>query len=67
MNIIYKNVGKSRIDSQVAAVVSSGYADSPVVADYRTYGFTASLNKPYQLEALKNCIEKVTRNVCTEL
>ncbi len=48
------------MDPRVAAVVSSGYADSPVVADYRAYGFIASLNKPYQLVDLKNCIEKVS-------
>ncbi len=44
------------IDSQVKAVVSSGYADSPVVADYRAYGFSAFLNKPYKVEALQNCL-----------
>lgn len=44
------------IDPQVKAVVSSGYADSPVVADYRAYGFSAFLNKPYKLDALQNCL-----------
>ncbi len=46
------------ITPEVKAVVSSGYADSPVVADYRAYGFSAALNKPYQLEALKNCLNQ---------
>ncbi|MEJ2688637.1 MAG: ATP-binding protein, partial [Deltaproteobacteria bacterium] len=46
-------------DPQVAAVVSSGYADNPIVADFRAYGFASSLNKPYQLEDLENCIETV--------
>jgi two-component system cell cycle sensor histidine kinase/response regulator CckA len=44
------------IDPTVKAVVSSGYADSPIVADYRAYGFSAVLNKPYKLDSLKNCL-----------
>lgn len=46
------------IDPDVKAVVSSGYADSPIVADYRAYGFSAVLNKPYRLDALKNCLDQ---------
>lgn len=41
------------IEPKVKAVVSSGYADNPVVADYRSYGFTTCLNKPYTIDALK--------------
>jgi PAS domain S-box-containing protein len=44
------------IDSGVTAVVSSGYADSPVVAKYREHGFSAFLNKPYKLDALQDCL-----------
>jgi len=44
------------IDPDVKAVVSSGYSDSPAVADYRTYGFSAVLNKPYRIDALKDCL-----------
>lgn len=44
------------IDPEVKAVVSSGYADSPIVADYRAYGFSAVLNKPYRLYELRNCL-----------
>ncbi|MGD1075590.1 MAG: PAS domain S-box protein, partial [Thermodesulfovibrionales bacterium] len=33
------------IDPEVVAVVSSGYASNPVVADHRAYGFAAFLNK----------------------
>jgi two-component system, cell cycle sensor histidine kinase and response regulator CckA len=44
------------IDPKVKAVVSSGYADSPVVANYLTYGFSAVLNKPYKIDSLKDCL-----------
>ena len=46
------------IDPTAKAVVSSGYADNPVVAHYRDYGFSAFLNKPYKLAALKECLDK---------
>jgi two-component system cell cycle sensor histidine kinase/response regulator CckA len=44
------------IDSHVLAVVSSGYADNPVVAGFRSYGFAAFLNKPYKIDALRDCL-----------
>ncbi len=44
------------IDPGVKAVVSSGYSDAAVVADYRSYGFTACLNKPYRLGELRDCL-----------
>jgi CheY-like chemotaxis protein len=46
------------LDPEVKAVVSSGYADSPVVAHYRDYGFSAFLNKPYKLADLKECLNQ---------
>jgi two-component system cell cycle sensor histidine kinase/response regulator CckA len=47
----------SEIDHRVKAVVSSGYSDDPVVSDYRAHGFAASLNKPYTIDALRECLE----------
>ncbi|MGO9613668.1 MAG: ATP-binding protein [Dissulfurispiraceae bacterium] len=44
------------IDPGVKAVVSSGYADAPVVSDYRSYGFAAFLNKPYTIDALNHTL-----------
>ncbi len=44
------------IDPGVLAVVSSGYAANPVVADFRSPGFAAFLNKPYRIEAPRDCI-----------
>ena len=44
------------IDPGVRAIVSSGYSDNAVVADYQKYGFKASLNKPYKLEDLRDTL-----------
>jgi CheY-like chemotaxis protein len=44
------------IDPDVRAIVSSGYSDNAVVADYQNYGFKARLNKPYKLEELRNTL-----------
>src|SRR5208283_2096104 len=37
------------IAPNVKAIVSSGYSENPVVSDYKSFGFTAYLNKPYIL------------------
>jgi two-component system cell cycle sensor histidine kinase/response regulator CckA len=44
------------IDPGVLAVVSSGYSGNAVVANYREHGFATFLNKPYKLEALRDCL-----------
>ncbi len=46
-------------DLQVKAVVSSGYANDPVVAEYEKYGFCGFLNKPYIIEDLLKLIQKI--------
>ena len=49
-----------QLDPQVKAIVSSGYSDDAVIANYQDYGFKEVLRKPYglkQLETvLKNCL-----------
>ena len=46
------------IDPGAKAIVSSGYATDPVMADYGDYGFKGRLMKPFNMKAL---IEEVTR------
>ncbi|MGQ9920518.1 MAG: PAS domain-containing hybrid sensor histidine kinase/response regulator, partial [Desulfobacca sp.] len=46
-------------DPQVRAIVSSGYADDPVLADYHAYGFVAALAKPYRLNELSQVLHQV--------
>jgi two-component system cell cycle sensor histidine kinase/response regulator CckA len=40
------------IDPEVKAVVSSGYANDPIMADYKRYGFKSIVAKPYDIEKL---------------
>jgi CheY-like chemotaxis protein len=50
-----------KLDPEVKAIISSGYANDPVITDYTSYGFTAALVKPYRLEELKEILEKILR------
>ena len=40
-------------------LVSSGYSNNPVMANYRNYGFSGTMAKPYQLEELEKIIGKM--------
>jgi PAS domain S-box-containing protein len=46
------------IDPNVTAVVSSGYSDDPVVANYQDYGFRGVLPKPYKINELREILEQ---------
>ncbi|MEW6520231.1 MAG: PAS domain S-box protein [Thermodesulfobacteriota bacterium] len=46
-------IGKLRaIDPEVKAVVSSGYANDPIMAKYQDYGFCGVVPKPYKIHEL---------------
>ncbi len=47
------------MDPGVRAIVSSGYSNDPVMADYGSYGFKAVLTKPYEIHALGETVRKV--------
>jgi len=48
-----------QFDPEVKAIVSSGYADDPVVANYEEYGFIATLSKPYDMAGLKDTLDAI--------
>lgn len=48
-----------RIDPHVKAIVSIGYSNDPIAADYRGYGFIGVLAKPYKMNDLGRIVEKV--------
>ncbi|MDH5299723.1 MAG: ATP-binding protein, partial [Desulfobulbaceae bacterium] len=47
------------IDPQVKAIVASGYAENPIMSDFRRYGFDGALGKPFSLDHLAAEVRKV--------
>lgn len=47
------------MDPDAKAIVSSGYADDPIMAAYKEYGFSGAIAKPFRLDALKNELVRV--------
>lgn len=47
------------IDPQVRAIVSSGYSDDPVVANFRRHGFSAVLSKPYRPQEMGRVLQEL--------
>ena len=48
-----------KIDPEVRAIVSSGYSNDPVMANFRAHGFRAVVPKPYAVGVLAEAIRKV--------
>ncbi len=48
-----------KIDPRAKAVVSSGYSNDKVMADYQRYGFKAAIAKPYKLAELQGIIDSI--------
>jgi len=46
------------IDPEVKAIVSSGYSNDPVMADFETYGFVGVIPKPYEIRSLSEILKK---------
>ena len=49
------------IDPHAKAIVSSGYADSPVMANYADYGFKGVAAKPYTPNELRNVLARILK------
>ncbi len=49
------------IDPNAKLIVSSGYASDPIMANYKNYGFSDVIAKPYEIKELSNVIRDVLR------
>jgi DNA-binding NarL/FixJ family response regulator len=47
------------IDPDVRAIVSSGYSNDPVMAEYEKYGFVGRVAKPYRVSELAQALRAV--------
>ncbi len=47
------------LDPGVRAVVSSGYSNDPILANFRAHGFSGVIAKPYQMAELARVLEDV--------
>jgi DNA-binding NarL/FixJ family response regulator len=52
------------IDSAVKAVVMSGYANDPIMANYKEYGFKSVISKPYKIHELDEMLQRVIMRMC---
>jgi CheY-like chemotaxis protein len=47
------------MDPHVKAIVSSGYSEGSVMANFRQYGFSGVLAKPYSMTELSEVLRRV--------
>jgi CheY-like chemotaxis protein len=47
------------IDPNVKAIVSSGYSKDPVMADYKRFGFSGVIAKPFRIKDLSEVVHRV--------
>jgi len=48
-----------RLDPHIKALVSSGYSDDPVMADFKKHGFDGVIPKPYKIQQLSRILAEV--------
>ena len=46
-------------DNEVKVIVSSGYSNDPIMADYKKYGFNGVLPKPFSINDLSDLLSKI--------
>jgi PAS domain S-box-containing protein len=51
----------SEIDPGVVAIVSSGFSTDPIMADFRKYGFSGIITKPYKIQEMSEALYTVIK------
>jgi DNA-binding NarL/FixJ family response regulator len=47
------------INPSAKAIVSSGYSNDPIMANYKNHGFCGAIVKPYQMQDLNTLLTNV--------
>ena len=47
------------IDKNAKIIVSSGYSNDPVIANYKEYGFCEVIAKPYKMDDVDNILSRI--------
>jgi len=55
-----------RIDPEAKALVSSGYSNDPVMANYKAYGFAGVVPKPYRIGELNRALASILTGASDE-
>jgi DNA-binding NarL/FixJ family response regulator len=50
------------IDPKTRVIVSSGYLNNPVMTEYRKYGFSCVVTKPYRIHNLGTTLHAIIRD-----
>jgi PAS domain S-box-containing protein len=50
-------------DPNIKAIVSSGYANNPIIAEYERFGFCGVVSKPYKIDELVGVLNKVMNKI----
>ncbi len=53
------------INSEAKILVSSGYSNDPIMANYKNYGFCGAVEKPYQMQELNRVIDEALDTLVT--
>ncbi len=48
-----------RLDPEAGILVTSGYSDNPILADFRNHGFAGALVKPFQIGELAAAVRRI--------
>ncbi len=50
-----------KMDSEVKVIVSSGYSNDPAIANFKSYGFSDYIAKPYRMIDMSQTLQKVAK------
>ena len=51
-----------KINKDISAIVSSGYSNDPVMANYKSYGFKGMVTKPYRMGDMYSTLKAILKN-----